>query len=482
MFIAKPMRRSVVRARWAGALGLLTASALLSLDATAKPIGPSVFCSINSSAPVCQGQQPACTFCHTAPPERNAFGAAVAAALLPGTTRPLSDQQFTMNLGAALTAVAASDSDGDGTSNGDEITAGTLPADPLSKPRADRCPPSVRNPVYDVCFYDRKYVYKKLNLDFCGRSPSFDDLETFAALGQAEQDTAIDDALSGCLSSQNWIGKDGAVWRLAHRKIKPLQAIKSGSNAGIIPLADYDDDYNLFVYANTGDRDVRDLLRANYFVRRTDGANTTYAQIADLASQSIAADRRAGMITTKWFLVSQVMFSPLPRTAAAQAYRSYLNFDIAKLEGMYPRQNEPVDYDNRGVTADACKNCHATLDPLTYPFRNYDGLKRNPFGSYVNNRIERFFSGISPNIVNTPETGYVLGQPVNNLVEWGNVAANSDQFAAAVVEDYWKLLMGEKASGEAEFVDLWRKLKTDDAYHVEAMLHRLIRTEAYGVP
>ena len=54
--------------------------------------------------------------------------------------------------------------------------------------------------------------------------------------------------------------------------------------------------------------------------------------------------------------------------------------------------------------------------------------------------------------------------------------------AAAVVEDYWKLLMGEKASGEAEFVDLWRKLKTDDAYHVEAMLHRLIRTEAYGVP
>jgi hypothetical protein len=76
----------------------------------------------------------------------------------------------------------------------------------------------------------------------------------------------------------------------------------------------------------------------------------------------------------------------------------------------------------------------------------------------------------------------VLGQPVSNLVEWGQVASESDQFAAAVVEDYWKLLMGEKASGEADFVDLWRKLKTDDQYHVEAMLHRLIRTEAYGVP
>ncbi|MFO0725789.1 MAG: hypothetical protein U1E65_18540 [Myxococcota bacterium] len=471
------MRRS---AHAAGVFGLAIV-ALSAADAEAKPIAPAVFCSINSSAPVCQGQQPACTYCHTAPPERNAFGMAVAAALSPALPRPLSDMQFADGLQAALTAVGDADSDGDGTKNADEITAGTLPADPASKPRADHCPPTVRNGAYDVCFYDRKFVFKKLNLDFCGKSPSFDDLQAFAALPQAEQDTALDDALSLCLRSENWIGKDGVVWRLAHRKIKPLQAIKSGAGAGIIPLADYDDDYNLFVYENTGDRDVRDLLRANYFVTRSDNP-TNYVQSADLGSQSISTDRRAGMITTKWFLVSQVMFSPLPRTAAAQAYRSYLNFDIAKLEGMYPRPSEPIDYDNRGVTADACKNCHATLDPLTYPFRNYDGLKKNPFGSYVNNRIERYFSGISPNIVNTPEAGYVLGQPVNNLVEWGQVASDSDQFAAAVVEDYWKLLMGEKASGEDEFVNLWRKLKTDDQYHVEAMLHRLIRTEAYGVP
>jgi hypothetical protein len=455
----------------------LITAATLTVEAAAKPIGPAVFCSINSSAPVCQGQQPACTFCHTAPPERNAFGTAVAAALLPGTARPLSDAQFTMNLGAALSAVAEADSDGDGTKNGEEIMAGTLPADPASKPRADRCPPGVRNPVYDVCFYDRKYVYKKLNLDFCGRSPSFDDLETFAALGQAEQDTAIDDALS-CLESQNWVGK-----RRFGGSLLEDQAT-AGHQVGI-------------------------QLRHHPAGRLTTTTTSSSTPTPATATSAICcgqlraahrrrkhhlrADRRSGQPVDRrrspgrhdhhqWFLVSQVMFSLLPRTAAAQAYRSYLNFDIAKLEGMYPRQNEPVDYDNRGVTADACKNCHATLDPLTYPFRNYDGLKRNPFGSYVNNRIERFFSGISPNIVNTPETGYVLGQPVSNLVEWGNVAANSDQFAAAVVEDYWKLLMGEKASGEAEFVDLWRKLKTDDAYHVEAMLHRLIRTEAYGVP
>ena len=36
----------------------------------------------------------------------------------------------------------------------------------------------------------------------------------------------------------------------------------SGDDGGPIPLGDYDQDYNLFVYANTGDRDVREPLTA----------------------------------------------------------------------------------------------------------------------------------------------------------------------------------------------------------------------------
>jgi hypothetical protein len=83
-----------------------------------------------------------------------------------------------------------------------------------------------------------------------------------------------------------------------------------------------------------------------------------------------------------------------------------------------------------------------------------------------------------------PETGYVLGQPVANLGEWAQVAANSDEFAAATVMDYWRLVMGDapRASEEAEFQQLWRDLKSTHAYGVERMLHDLIKTEAYGVP
>jgi hypothetical protein len=44
--------------------------------------------------------------------------------------------------------------------------------------------------------------------------------------------------------------------------------------------------------------------------------------------------------------------------------------------------------------------------------------------------------------------------------------------------------MGEapRASEVAEFDGLWRALKTEHTYSVEAMLHDMIETEAYGVP
>jgi len=383
----------------------------------------------------------------------------------------------------ALRAAEALDADMDGATNLEEITASTLPADARSVPRITG-PCQGSNAYYSLCQYDRSYVFHKLHLDFCGRAASLEDREAFAGLDESGQDRAIDAALTGCLRTNNWIGKDGVVWRMAHRKVKPLQAIKSGDNRGVIPLADYDDDYNLFMFANTGDRDVRDLLKADYFVRRTDGTPTTYARVASLGSQSIPQMRRVGMLTTKWFLVYNVMFTALPRTAAAQAYRAYLNLDIAKLEGLQRVSGEPVDYDARGVQADACKECHATLDPLTYPFRNYDGLDNQPFGSYVDRRIERTFSDIAPGIGGIPETGVVLGQPVANLVEWGRVAADSDEFAKAVVEDYWNLLIEKRPQGEErdEYVTLWQALKTTHAYHVEDMLHALVRTEAYGVP
>ena len=89
-----------------------------------------------------------------------------------------------------------------------------------------------------------------------------------------------------------------------------------------------------------------------------------------------------------------------------------------------------------------------------------------------------------PDLENTPEAGYLFGQRVNNLVQWADVAANSDQFARAVVKDYWEEVVRVDTAGRygPEFEYLWKSLKGEDAYSVRKMLHRLILTEAYGAP
>jgi hypothetical protein len=459
---------------------LVAAGAVIALPAFAKPIGPSLFCENYPDAPACLAGAPACTYCHEgAPPARNAYGRTIEAALLPGAPRPLSDADYAANLIAALEAAGSADGDGDGFINIDEITAGTYPGDDRSFPDASACPPFARNPDYDVCFFDAKYTFKKIRLDFCGKSPIFDEIQGF--LADPDPMAALDRELDVCLDSEFWLGKNGQLWELAHRKIRPLQAIKNGEDRGTIPLADYYDDYNLFVYANTNDRDVRELLTATYFVRRL---GTNYTIGAPTGEQDVDENRRAGLLTTRWNLVYNVMFTALPRTAAAQAYRSFLGRDIARLEGLSPIPGEPVDYDAKGVNEqETCRNCHSTLDPLSYPFKNYHGLTGR-VGSYDAMRIEDDFRGEGPNIVAMPEAGYILGQPVANLVEWAQVAANSDEFASATVMDYWRLLIGRepRASEAAEVEALWRELKSTHNYSVEKMLHALIKTEAYGVP
>jgi hypothetical protein len=195
---------------------------------------------------------------------------------------------------------------------------------------------------------------------------------------------------------------------------------------------------------------------------------------------------RAGNMTTQWSLVYFVMFTALPRNAAAQMYRAYLGLDIARQEGLFSVPGEPRDYDAKGVQATACAACHATLDPLSYPFRNYNGLTgpANQQSRYVPGRLETFFSGQAPNLNQTPERGAIFGQPVDSLRQWARVAADSDAFAVATVTDYWKLLMGHPPRPEenAEFTAAWRALEGQHAYRVKPLLHDLIRTEAYGAP
>ena len=152
----------------------------------AKPPAPATFCAKYPTAQTCIGGQPACTYCHTSPPTRNAFGMSVESTLLPGAMRPLSDGDFQMALPAALSAAESLDSDGDGVSNLLEIQKGTLPGDPGSLPRDVPCGAGT-NPSYSVCKYDNRYVYRKMVIDFCGGSPAYADLEAFGLMTSAEQ-------------------------------------------------------------------------------------------------------------------------------------------------------------------------------------------------------------------------------------------------------------------------------------------------------
>ena len=490
------------------------------LPAWAKPVAPLEFCRIYPETALCASGAAPCTTCHTTPPARNAYGMQVASALLPGTPRPLSDELYLSGLPAALRAAESLDADSDGSSNVEELQAGTLHVDATSLPsRIAGCDSEQRALAsaqpWNTCAYDPAYALTRIGLDFCGQSPTRGELE--AVRGSDDWQMLLEQKLASCLDSAFWQGKDGVLWNLANAKILPESSLKSGDGAADITLADYEDDYNLFVYINTDDRDVRELLTAKYHaVRQPDGAlvRVDRTPVEDIlaresddnedVSQLVPQDRRAGMLTTRWFLAKNTMFTPVPRTTAAQAYRAYLGYDIAKLEGLQPVAGEPVDYDRKGVTAEQCAVCHSTLDPLSYPFSRYDGIGggdeeeisdpdmeinadgtvNGTFGNYASGRLERFVRQEGPQIVETPEAGLLFGQPVANLVEWAEVAANSEPFARKVVLDYWRLLVGEdpQPSDQAEFTTLAQRLSSEHEYRVERMLRDLIATEAYGAP
>jgi len=453
-------------------------------DADAKPPAGQVFCQTYANSPQCMGQQPSCGLCHVAPPQRNAFGAAVELNLAAGTPRPLSDAAFTAALPSALLAAEGLDSDGDGVSNRDEILQGTLPADANSKPGGTACQGG-DNPQYSICKYDLRYAYRKALLDFCGASPTYPQVRSFVDLPSDDARRAFIDAeIDRCTSTEFWRGKNGQLWKVAHPKIRPVGSLKAGEDPGGVQFADYYDDYALFAYSQTDDHDSREVLTADFFVRR-DVNPTRYTKVATLPSQFVDQARRAGNMTSSWTLGYFVMFTALPRNAASQMYRAYLGLDIAKQEGLFSVANEPQDYDAKGVTATACAACHATLDPLTYPYRNYNGVSVPQLQfRYVPNRLEVLFPSAAPRITQTPERGVLFGQTVNNLREWATVAANSEAFAISTAKDYWKLLIGHEPQPEenAEFVATWQRFKTEHQYRVQKLLHDIVKTEAYGAP
>lgn len=488
-------RALVVATAMTGAAGVALLAPQLS---GAQPPGPAVFCDAYPEAPACTSGEVSCQTCHKVAPAFNLYGQDVADVLAPGEGRPLHADVFSSRLGEALALVEDLDSDADGYPNIDEILGGSDPSDASSLPVERDCTDLDPRDGYNVCGYDFDYALKRVMLDFCGHSPTLQEREAMAST--KDKSTVLHEALDRCLDSEHWSGIEGRVWNLANDKINPNQAVKAGVEAGPIPLADYDDDYAYFVWTQTDDRDAREVLTGTYFVeaRYEDGATVLdrWNRDPDKDSdrrgfdryQAVDKEHRAGMITHRWFLMTNIMFTGIPRTAASRAYRAYLGYDIARLEGLHPVQGEPADYDTKGVAEDGCEACHSTLDPLTYPFSRYEGIGggdgRYEAFAYHSDRLEDFEWVDGERVSTTPESGVLLGEDVSNLVEWARVASESEPFRRNVVMDYWTLLLGEEPrAGEAEaFGTLVQDFGTTHEHRVERMLHALIDTEAYGAP
>ncbi|KYF56548.1 hypothetical protein BE08_36740 [Sorangium cellulosum] len=395
----------------------------------------------------------------------------------------------------ALAAVEDRDSDKDGASNRDEITAGTLPGDAASAPEGETtCKPAEIPATYDVCRYDGRYALRKVMLEACGRSPAPAELAAMADTPPELQPDAVADALTACTQSEFWRGREGVVWNIAHAKVRPTVFVDEpveNTDGGYTGEEDFDyfPDYALFVYTQIDGHDSRDLLNARYYVQRliVDG-RSVYKPVDELPGrQKMPTERRAGMLTTRWFLLFNNMFTALPRTAAAQAYRAYLGLDIALGEGLHPVPGEPADYDDKGVAAPTCAGCHSTLDPLSYPFSRYDGVTAAnlaELGRYLPTRLEDFYEPSLPGVSAMPEAGMLLGKPVSSLIEWAEVATSSREFAASRVADYWQVFFHAEPSGAelATFDALVEALRTEHSFAIEPMLRDLVRTEAFGVP
>lgn len=443
--------------------------------ARAMPTGPALFCNEFSSAPACEPADVQCTYCHSVPPQLNLFGSDVQSAL-----QALDDYtaaNYADRLPAALDSVTSLDSDGDGISNRAEILKGSSPSLAQSNSSGEK-------PVWDAAV-----AFRRVLVQFCGNSPSYDEARAFEQASDKKQ--AVHEALTKCLESTYW--KDEELHRLADNKIKPIYELGLD---GPIVLADYKWDYRLFSYVLTGNRDARDLLLADYHVKDNGEVTTEViarqspvqldaTKISLGSGQPVKADRRAGMITTQWFIWSNTMFSRLPRTTAAQAYRAYLGLDIASNEGLFPIEGEPRDVDDKQVAQAACAVCHSTLDPLAYAFSTYNGIESVAGGPISIAGVQLLVSNVFGNYNAGREPwesdGSLFGEPVADLRDWADKAAQSDEFKRNLADTLYTYAVGRKpdATEQTSFEALWRSIP-QDGYSANKLIQRVVEETVFG--
>ncbi len=443
------------------------------------------FCATYPSSPDCLGQVTTCETCHlsTEPASWNPYGIAVLA--------KLGDGDFDTQLSDVLIAIEDDDADGDEVGNLDEILIGTNPgnADSLWLPPAP--PEGPDNRWYEVGDYDRRFAYRRASTLYCGYSPSYDDMRAFEALDADEQSTSLHETLALCLDATYWTST--GLRELADPRVRPIYAVGADTDVQFaefrLVLADYDWDYRLWRYILSDDRDIRQLLTADYHVEedaagdlvRIDGVIEDPRIDNGLAGgQPLEPQHRAGMLTTQWFLVNNTMFSELPRTAAAAAYRGFLGMDISRNQGIMPVAGEPLDIDGKGVSAPTCAVCHSTLDPLAYAFAYYHGIEF-PYdnGRYDPERPTTLIPAWDP----SRQQSVVLGRPVASVPEWGRVASESVMFRRAMAGMFFAHALG-RDPGPAESDDLAGLIDTmdGDAYSANRLIHRIVDTPSFGAP
>jgi hypothetical protein len=454
---------------------MLPSALLLTAAALARPEAPEGFCAVYEDAPACVAGAVSCTQCHdtSGPPNFNAYGADLSGAL----DRSLS---FEEALPGALETIEDLDSDGDGLSNLEEIQAGSWPG--WSEEIEPECSTQTNpeNPRYELGGYDAAFAWKRVMLDFCGRSPRYEEVQAFAAAADPEAEIA--GLLDACLGSPYWAEV------LEEIGVSVIEPVGQASDVNI--LGNYLWDLRLFAYATSDGRDAGDLLQADYYVVEEPAYSGIYVAIdeprtdTEAYAQPLPREHRYGLITTRYSLAMRIMFSPVPRNLTSHWYRELLGLDISRSEGLYPIDeaggaygwDAPLDVDGSGVWQEGCASCHATLDPLSYPWSRYNGidLESGTTGTWLEDR----YADLMP----TTE-GHLFGEPVDGPAEWVELAVQSDEFARTVTGVFWRyLLRRDPYTCEADaFDDLWRGFR-DGGRDVEAMLHALVLTEAYGQP